>query len=79
MNCKSIAVISLMVLSLLFSGCASLTYQTADGSKVRYIRILTGSDCIKGQMPGAAIEVAGQQAIDPAALEAAGQALKLAK
>ncbi len=72
--------ISLAVLSsLAFAGCASLTYESADGSRVTYTRILTGSDSIKGALPGASIESTGQQAIDPAVMAALVQILSAAK
>jgi uncharacterized protein YceK len=62
--------IILIALSLLLSGCASLTYQAPDGTKVTYTRVMTGSDTIKGTIKGASIESQGQKAIDPATLEA---------
>ena len=63
-------VLCLIMIALALAGCASLTYESADGSRVTYTRVLTGSDAIKGTLPGASIESAGQKAIDPAALEA---------
>jgi hypothetical protein len=54
---------------VILSGCASLTYEAADGSRVTYTRFLTGSDSIKGKLPGASIESKGQKAIDPETLQ----------
>lgn len=62
--------LALIVIALCVSGCASLTYESADGARVTYHRFLTGSDAVKGKLPGATIESTGQWAIDPAALEA---------
>ena len=62
--------IILIALSLLLSGCASLTYQAPDGTKVTYTRVMTGSDTIKGTIKDAKIESQGQKAIDPATLQA---------
>lgn len=63
------AIVVIMCITLL-TGCASLTYRSPDGTKVTYTRVLTGSDTIKGKLPGASIESQGQKAIDPATLEA---------
>jgi hypothetical protein len=59
-----------VIMCLLLSGCASLTYQAPDGTKVIYMRVMTGSDTIKGTIKDASIESQGQKAIDPATLEA---------
>jgi hypothetical protein len=62
----------LIVLVLLISGCASMTYnQAPDGNiKVTYWRLFTGSDSIKGQLnKETKISVTGQKSIDPATLE----------
>lgn len=61
--------VSLIMMMILLSGCASLTYEDKT-AKVTYMRFLTGSDTIKGTLPGASIESQGQKAIDPAILEA---------
>jgi hypothetical protein len=53
---------------VMLTGCASLTYEAADGSRVTYTRFMTGSDSIKGKLPGASIESKGQKAIDPETL-----------
>jgi hypothetical protein len=58
----------MITLALVASGCASLSYEAADGSKVTYMRFMTGSDKIKGSLPGAYIESQGQKAIDPETL-----------
>ncbi|MFA7175915.1 MAG: hypothetical protein WC114_01595 [Smithellaceae bacterium] len=62
--------ICLIAIALCVSGCASLVYESPDGTRVTYNRFMTGADAIKGQVPGATIESTGQKAIDPAALEA---------
>ena len=56
----------LLVIALLFlvSGCACLTYEAPNGTKVSYTRFLTGSDIIKGKVGDATIEAQGQQVID---------------
>jgi uncharacterized protein YceK len=59
-----------VIMCLLLSGCASLTYQAPDGTKVTYTRVMTGSDTIKGTIKDASIESQGQKAIDPATLQA---------
>jgi hypothetical protein len=69
----------LIVIAMCISGCASLAYESADGARVTYRRFLTGSDSIKGALPGASIESTGQQAIDPAVMAALVQILSAAK
>ena len=64
---------------VMLTGCASLTYEAADGSKVTYTRFMTGSDSIKGKLPGASIESKGQKAIDPETLQSVLQVLGAAK
>lgn len=59
-----------VIMCLLLSGCASLTYQSPDGTTVTYTRFMTGSDTIKGTIKDASIESQGQKAIDPATLQA---------
>jgi hypothetical protein len=61
----------LLLIILMVTGCASLTYQAPDGTKVTYTRFLTGSDTIKGKVGDAIIESKGQKSFDPAVLEAA--------
>lgn len=63
---KTIAILACLSLT----GCASLTYQAPDGTKVTYTRLLTGSDTIKGQAGSAKIEAQGQKAVDPEVLQA---------
>ena len=50
-------------------GCARLQYETKDGTKVTYTRLLTTSDSIKGNVGEARIAVARQE-IDTSALQA---------
>lgn len=59
----------LIALMIFMAGCASLTYESPDGTKVTYTRFMTGSDTIKGSVPGASIESQGQKAIDPETLQ----------
>ena len=60
----------LIVIALfLVCGCARLTYQAPDGTKVTYSRFLTGSDVIKGKVGNASIEAQGQQTIDAESLK----------
>jgi len=69
----------LLILCLVLSGCASLTYTAPDGTTVTYTRFMTGSDTIKGKAGNATIESKGQKAIDPATLEAILNVLGAAK
>lgn len=62
-------IIIAILLALILSGCACLTYQTPDGTKVTYTRLFTGSDAIKGTVGSATIESQGQKNLDPAALQ----------
>jgi len=77
MKCLYYSFIALVLVIL--SGCASLTYEAADGSRVTYTRFMTGSDSIKGKLPGASIESKGQKAIDPETLQSVLQVLGAAK
>lgn len=43
------------------TACSSLRYETADGTKVTYTRVLTTADHIKGQVGQAKIEANGQK------------------
>jgi uncharacterized protein YcfL len=56
---KKILLVVLLTFTLV--GCASLTYQTPEGTKVTYRRLLTGADMIKGQVGNATVEAKGQQ------------------
>lgn len=71
----------IIILSLILSGCASLSYQAApDGTTtVTYARFMTGADVIKGKAGNATIEAQGQKTIDPAALQALINILGTAK
>jgi hypothetical protein len=46
---------------LMMQGCASLSYETQDGTKVTYTRLLTSADSVKGAVPGASVEFANQR------------------
>ena len=59
----------IFLVCLCFVGCATLSYEAPDGTKVSYSRFLTGSDSIKGTLGTATIESQGQKAIDPASLQ----------
>lgn len=63
-------ILGVLVALCMLSGCASLTYESPDGTKVTYTRVLTGCDTIKGQAGSARIEAQGQQTIDPEVLQA---------
>ncbi len=63
-------IVFLLILIIMFFGCARLTYQAPDGTKVTYSRLFTSSDIIKGKVGDASIEARGQHVIDPAALQA---------
>jgi len=51
----------LIVCAFILSGCAAVTYNSPDGTKVEYVRFLTGSDKIVGSIGEAAISVSGQE------------------
>lgn len=68
-----------IIAALLLTGCASMTYTSPDGTTVTYTRFMTGSDTIKGKLPGASIESHGQKSIDPTILELLLKALETAK
>ena len=59
-----------IIAALILTGCATMTYQSPDGTTVTYTRFMTGSDTIKGTIKDAKIESQGQKAIDPATLQA---------
>ena len=63
---------------LLITGCATLTYESSDGTKVTYTRFCTGSDSIKGIAGNASIEAQGQKQLDPAVIELLLKALTAA-
>lgn len=46
---------------LMMQGCASLSYETQDGTRVTYSRFLTSSDSIKGNVGTAKVEFQNQQ------------------
>jgi hypothetical protein len=60
-------VIAVCILAL--AGCASLKYETADGTKVTYSRLFTTADSIEGTVGTAKIKVGGQK-IDASTLNA---------
>lgn len=66
---KKIVTIFIFALWFLVIGCASLTYESPEGTKVTYKRFMTGADVIKGQTGEAKIETHGQKSIDPALME----------
>ena len=41
-------------------GCAGMVYRDKDGNRVMYGRFLATTDSIKGTVPGASVEVTGQ-------------------
>lgn len=59
---------------LMIQGCARLNYETKDGTKVTYTRLLTTSDSIKGDVGDAKVQVSKQQ-IDTTTLQAIIQLL----
>lgn len=68
----------LVLLALVISGCASLTYQSKDGIQITYTRIFTASDSIEGKLGDAYISAKGQK-IDAATLQAILNILGAAK
>lgn len=58
-----------LTICMVLMGCATLTYESPDGTKVTYTRFCTGSDSIKGQAGTATIEAQGQKQLDPAVIE----------
>lgn len=68
-----------VILAFSLFGCACLTYETPDGTRVTYKRFMTGADTIKGQVGSAKIETQGQKTLDPALLEILVKALGAAK
>jgi hypothetical protein len=52
----------LLTICMLFSyGCAAVTYTAPDGTRVEYVRFMTSSDKIVGNIGQAAITVSGQE------------------
>lgn len=54
---------------VLLSGCASLTYETKDGTKVTYTRLFTTADSLKAKVGDAKVDI-GMQRIDTETLNA---------
>ena len=52
--------IAVLLAVLLLSGCAALSYQSPDGTRVDYVRVFTTTDTITGEIAGAKVEVRGQ-------------------
>lgn len=75
---RKLTLIIIMTVFIL-QGCATLTYESPDGTKVTYTRFCTGSDSIKGQAGTATIEAQGQKQLDPAVIELLLEAAKMAK
>jgi uncharacterized protein YceK len=57
------------IICLCLTGCASLHYQTADGTTVSYTRLFTTADSTEATVGNASIKVNGQK-IDAATLNA---------
>jgi hypothetical protein len=63
-----IVLITLFCIVLMLGGCASLNYETKDGTKVSYFRLFTTADKIEGTVGEANIKVNNQK-IDLDALQ----------
>ncbi len=63
-----------LALAVMFTGCAMVSYQTADGTKVTYSRFLSSADSLRATVGGATAEVNGQK-IDTQTLQALMQLL----
>jgi hypothetical protein len=50
-----------LAMAIGLSACAAVTYTAPDGTKVEYVRFLTGSDKIVGNVGQAAFTVSGQE------------------
>jgi uncharacterized protein YceK len=61
-------VLIVIICVVILAGCASLNYETKDGTKVSYFRLFTTADKIKGNVGTATIEVNNQK-IDLEALQ----------
>lgn len=51
----------ILTIGLFLCGCAAVTYTAPDGTKVEYVRFLTSSDKIVGNVGQAAFTVSGQE------------------
>lgn len=72
MNERKLAVLAIILLGCtLIMGCASVTYESKDGTKITYSRFMTTSEKLKVEVDGATAEVNGQE-IDTKALKAIG-------
>lgn len=58
----------IILMVIVLSGCATLSYKAPDGTEVNYTRFATTSDNITGQLGNAQIESKGQ-AIDTKVIE----------
>lgn len=65
---KGIIVLIIIVCIVMMYGCASLNYETKDGTKVSYFRLFTTADKIEGTVGEANIKVNNQK-IDLDALQ----------
>lgn len=63
-----ILLIIIVVIAMCQQGCASLNYETKDGTKVSYFRLFTTADKIEGTVGAANIKVNNQK-IDLDALQ----------
>jgi len=62
-------IVLIVALALLLSGCASLTFESKDGTKVRYTRFLTTATKIEASVGEAELKM-GAQKIDTTTLNA---------
>ena len=53
-------IMAILAMALL-GGCASVSYQTADGTSVSYTRFLATADSINVTVPGATAQINGQK------------------
>jgi hypothetical protein len=65
---KSLIVLIVLLCAAMLAGCASLNYETKDGTKVSYFRLFTTADKIEGTVGAASIKVNNQK-IDLEALQ----------
>lgn len=61
-------ILIVLVCMVMLAGCASLNYETKDGTKVSYTRLFTTADKIEGTVGAANIKVNNQK-IDLEALQ----------
>jgi len=54
-------IMALLFVAVLLAGCAHMTYETPDGTKVGYTRIWTSADSIEGNVGTAKVKVGGQK------------------